>query len=219
MSAAPAALYHAAPLHYLPHILQCGMLRCASVLAADGIAARPGARRRDRMLGLSDWVHLAPRARTPLLADKVRRGYPHALLIFDGPATLSLPGVALLPQNTKAWRARAAFEPVVDPASRARLMDDHLSHGRHPSMEILVQYALGLETLVRVALIDSTEAEMARDLTVRLGLARTAPLSIEPELFPGASSYYPQTLTSIADYFHACRAAGRLTAPPSIPFD
>ncbi|MEO7716689.1 MAG: hypothetical protein ABIY70_10830 [Capsulimonas sp.] len=219
MNAAPAMLYHAAPLHYLPHILQCGMLRCASVLAADGVAPRAGAKRRDRMLGLHDWVHLSTNAQTPLLADKIRRGYPHALLIFDGPATLALPGIALLPQNTKAWRTRAAFEPVTDPAHRERLLDEHLQHSRHPSLEILVQYALGLETLNRVTLIDADEAQMLRELTVAMDAAWSVPISVEPELFPGAAAYYPQTRDAAAAYFDACRVSGHLLAPPQIPFD
>ena len=215
----PPYLYHAAPLHYLPRILECGMLRCASVLAADGVAPRPGAKRRDRMLGLGDWVHLSAYARTPLLADKIRRGLPHALLVFDGPATLALPGVALLPRNTKAWRSRAAFHPVQDPPDCARLLNGHLHRGRHPSLEILVQYALGLETLLRVALIDAQEAGMLRDTAHAIGAASSFPMTVEPELFPGARAYDPQTLDAVTSYFADCRVAGRAFASPSIRFD
>ena len=219
MTHAPASLYHAAPLHYLPRILERGMLRCASVLAAEGVAPRSGAARRDRMLGLSDWVHLSTGARTPLLADKIRRGYPHALLVFDGPATLALPGVALLPRNTKAWRARAAFAPIADPAHRSRLMDEHLHRGRHPSMEILVQYALGLETPARIVVIDAGERDLLGEMLAVTGTASTVSLSVEPELFPGAAAYSPRTLGAVAGYFDSCRAAGRVLPPPSIPFD
>ena len=195
------------------------MLRCASVLAAEGIAARAGAKRRDRMLGLDDWVHLSTNARTPLLADKIRRGYPHALLVFDGPATLASPGVALLPQNTKAWRARAAFAPVSDLVHQARLMDEHLRRGRHPSLEILVQYALGLDTLSRIVLIDAHERDLLSDMITTAGIRLGAPLSVEPELFPGGAAYTPRTLGAVSGYFDLSRAAGRVLPPPVLPFD
>ena len=144
------SLYHAAPLHYLPHILSDGALYAQSVLAArrDGppIAPRATAARRDRALGLADYVHLSLRPDTPLLADKLRRGYPHALLVFDRPSVLARPGTALVPYNAKSWHSKAAFTPVTDPADRAHLLDAH-RRGRYPSLEVLVKYGLDLAPL------------------------------------------------------------------------
>ena len=140
-------LYHAAPLHYLPHILQSGALYPQSVLAARGILPRRTAARRDRMLGLQDWVHLSLTADTPLLRDKLTKGYPHALLVFPRAAVLALPHVALLPYNAKAWRSRAANQPVTDAGEMAELLRRHAETGRFPSLEVLVRYGLGLDTL------------------------------------------------------------------------
>ena len=62
-------LYHATPLHYLPHILASEALYAKSVTAGQGIKPRASAVRRDTMLGLNDWVHLSTRPDTPLLKD------------------------------------------------------------------------------------------------------------------------------------------------------
>ena len=71
-------------------------------------------------------------------------GYPHALLAFEREAVLALPQVSLLPYNTKAWRSRAACQPVTDPSEKAALLRRHADTGRFPSMEVLVQYGLAL---------------------------------------------------------------------------
>ena len=98
----PCLLYHTAPLHYLPHILESGALYAKSILAGQGIKPRRSAVRRDTMLKLTDWVHLSTRPATPLLKDKLVRGYPHVLFEFDREAVLALPEVALLPYTSTA---------------------------------------------------------------------------------------------------------------------
>src|SRR5579883_1492189 len=115
------ALYHITPLHYLPSILSARALYAKSVLAATGIAPRATAKRRDRMLALSDYVHFAFTLKTPILTDKLKKGYPHAVLIFDGYTLAQMPGHALLPYNTKAWRTRAAYTLVTEDDEKARL--------------------------------------------------------------------------------------------------
>lgn len=213
------ALYHVTPLHYLPHVLQSRALYAKSVLAAWGIAPRASAARRDRMLGLADWVHLSLAPDTPLLRDKLRLGYPHALLVFSREAVLSLPQGALLPYNTKAWRSRAACRPVTDEFEKAALLRRHADTGRFPSLEVLVQYGLDLTHLVRVAFVTDEERLLAVGLLDALALPCPAPLVTAPELFPGAESYAPTTGEQVAAYFDACRAAGLLLPPPPILFD
>jgi len=212
-------LYHVTPLHYLPHILQSGALYAKSVLAARAIAPRPTAARRDRMLGLADWVHLSLASDTPLLRDKLRLGYPHALLVFEREAVLTLPQVALLPCNTKAWRSRAACQPVVDEAEKAALLRRHADTGRFPSLEVLVHYGLDLTHLVQVAFVTDEECAWVADLLHTLALPSPAPLVTAPQLFPGAEAYTATTGESITAYFAACRTAGLLLPPPAIPFD
>ncbi len=212
-------LYHVTPLHYLPHILHDGALYAKSVLAASGIAPRASAARRDRMLGLADWVHLSLAPDTPLLRDKLRLGYPHALLLFDREAVLGLPQVALLPYNTKAWRSRAACRPVTDESEMAALLRRHADTGRFPSLEVLVQYGLDLAHLVQVAFVTDEERLVVAALLDALALPPPAPLVTALELFPGAESYAPTTGERVAAYFESCRAAGLLLPPPAIPFD
>ena len=214
-----AHLYHAAPLHYLPHILGSGALYAKSVLAGQGIAPRTGAARRDRMLGLADWVHLSLTPHTPLLRDKLQRGYAHGLLVFDRDTVLSLPEVALLPYNTKAWRSRAVFEPVTDPAEKAALLKRHAQTRRYPSLEVLVHYGLSLNQLILVGFAVPSEQEAVTETLTALNLPALAPLVTDPALFPLPDAYLPTTLSAIHDYFAACRNEGALLPPPAIPFD
>ena len=212
-------VYHVTPLHYLPHILQSGALYAQSVLAGRGIAPRPTAARRDRMLGLADWVHLSLAPDTPLLRDKLRLGYPHALLAFEREAVLALPQVALLPYNTKAWRPRAAYQPITDPSEKAALLRRHADTGRFPSLEVLVQYGLDLTALVQVAFVTDEDRAWVAGLLHALALPSPAPLVVTPELFPNAETYRAATGEAIRAYFAACRATGALLPPPAIPFD
>jgi len=211
-------LYHATPLHYLPHIVQSGALYPKSVLAASGIHPRASAARRDRMLGLADWIHLSLRPDTPLLRDKMGRGYPHALLVFAREPVLALPQVALLPFNTKAWRSRADLQPVTGEPDKAALLRRHRETGRPPSLEVLVRYGLGFEFLTRVVFLTDDERAQVADLLGALALAPPAPLAVAPSLFPRAD-YRPTTGEPLAAYFARCRAAGSLLPPPDIPFD
>lgn len=210
-------LYHATPLHYLPHILQSGALYAKSVTSGSGIRPRSSAVRRDKMLGLADWVHLSLRPDTPLLRDKLQCGYPHALLVFDRAAVLNLPEVALLPYNTKAWRTRAAYVPVTNPGEKAELLCRHEETGRFPSLEVLVHYGLDFAALQRIAFVTDTERMILAELAACLGLCLPAPLTAA-ELFPGAI-IGSEALGATQAYFDECRVAGRLLPPPAIVFD
>ena len=210
-------LYHAAPLHYLPHILQSEALYPQSVLADRGITPRRTAARRDRMLGLQDWVHLSLAADTPLLRDKFAKGYPHALLVFPRVAVLALPHAALLPFNTKAWRSRADCQPVTDTGEMAELLRRHAETGRFPSLEVLVRYGLGLDTLTQIAFPDAASCKAVSALVNALALPTPAPLVIAPALFPALAP--PPLSDALRDYFAACDATATLLPPPNLPFD
>ena len=210
-------LYHAAPLHYLPHILQSGALYAKSVTVGQGIRPRQSAVRRDTMLGLTDWVHLATRPDTPLLRDKLARGYPHVLLEFDRDAVLALPEVALLPYNTKAWHTRAAYVPVTDPAEKAEMLRRHDETHRFPSLEVLVHYGLDCTHLQKICFAADDECQWAGDLLAVLSLPVCVPFVVDPAL---AALYQPsETRLLTRDYFDACRVAGWMLPPPDIAFD
>ncbi len=212
-------LYHAAPLHYLLRIVQDGALYPKSVLAGRGIRPRASAARRDRMLGLADYCHLSLHPQTPLLADKLRRGYPHALLVFDREHVLALPHVALIPYNTKAWFDKAAYAPVADAAQKQALLHAHACQGRYPSLEVLVKYGLGLEGLKFIAFCADEEHTQTAQTTTALGLSLPAPLCACPSLFPLQGEFRPATQDAVFDYFAACRAARSVLPPPEIAFD
>ncbi len=211
-------LYHAAPLHYLPHILQSGALYAKSITAGQGIKPRSSAVRRDTMLRLTDWVHLSTRPDTPLLKDKLARGFPHALLVFGRAAVLALPEVALLPYNTKAWRHRAAFIPVADPAERAEMLRRHDAGTHYPSLEVLVHYGLDFAHLQRIEFADPDECAWVSDLMITLRCALPAPLEADPAQLPPYTAG-GETQDATRAYFAACRESGALLPPPSIPFD
>ena len=210
-------LYHAAPLHYLPSILQSGALYAKSILAGQGIRPRRSAVRRDTMLGLTDWVHLATRPETPLLKDKLARGYPHVLFEFDRKAVLSLPEVALLPYNTKAWHTRSAYVPVTDTAEKAALLREHDETHHFPSLEVLVHYGLDFTHLQKICFAADDECQWTRELLAALILPAFCPLAVAPTL---TALYQPgETRLLTRDYFAACRAAGCVLPPPDIAFD
>ena len=213
-----ALLFHAAPIHYVPHILRDGALYAASVLAPRGIAPRVTAARRDRALGLSDWVHLSLRPNTPLLRDKVRKGYPHVLLAFDRERVWAGANVALLPYNAKAWRTRAALSPVTEAAEKDVLLAAH-ARARYPSLETLVKYGLGWDALHTIAFLTDNERQLTTGLLSALGMNCPAPCTTRPEWFGPVDTYRPVTGDAIRAYFDACRAAGQVLPPPAIPFD
>ena len=171
------------------------------------------------MLGLTDWVHLSLRPDTPLLRDKLARGYPHALLVFERDAVLALPEVALLPYNTKAWRSRAACQPVTDPAEKTELLRRHHEAGQFPSLEVLVHYGLDLALLTQVAFVSEEERLWVSELLASLNFTSAAPLQAIPALFPVTDDYRPETREALLAYFQACLEAERLLPPPAIPFD
>ena len=211
-------LYHATPLHYLPHILTSGALYAKSITAGSGIKPRSSAVRRDTRLGLSDWVHLSTRPDTPLLKDKLARGYPHALLVFDRAAMLDLPEVALLPYNTKAWRHRAAFLPITDANEKAETLRRHDVGLQYPSLEVLVHYGLDFAHLQRIVFADPDECAWVSGLMATLGCKPPAPLEANPAWLP-PYAVGGATQAATRAYLEACHAAGALLPPPSITFD
>jgi hypothetical protein len=215
----PEHLYHAAPLHYVPAILASGALLPVADLIAHGILPRATAARRDRKLGLQAYAHLSPKSRTPLLADKLRKGYPHALFVFDGPGALALPGAAVVPYNPKSWRHREDFAPVSDPMERAALLFAHAS-GRYPSLEIVAPGPVPLSLALRLAFVNSEECLAVRDVIAAVGIESAVSMAVDPDLFPRPDEpYRPSTLDETETYFAACRAARRLLPAPKIAFD
>jgi len=210
-------LYHAAPLHYLPHILESGALYAKSILAGQGIKPRRTAVRRDTRLGLTDWVHLSTRPDTPLLKDKLARGYPHIVLEFSREAVLALPEVALLPYNTKAWQTRAAYAPVTDPAEKSEMLRRHDEDHQFPSLEVLVHYGLDFTHLTKIRFAADDECQWISTLVAALRLEVSAPLAVDLAL---AALYVPtETRRLTREYLAACGVAGRVLPPPDIPFD
>jgi len=211
-------LYHATPLHYLPHILSSGALYAKSVTAGQGVTPRQSAVRRDTMLGLTDWVHLSLRPDTPLLKDKLARGYPHALLTFDRAAVLALPEVALLPYNTKAWHSKAAYVPITDAAEKADMLRVHDETHRYPSLEVLVHYGLDFAHLQTILFPDEEERQWIIALMAALNCKRPVALEYAADVFP---PYHcgGETRLATQGHFTACRTAGLLLPPPLIPFD
>ncbi len=171
------------------------------------------------MLGLADWVHLSLRPDTPLLRDKLGRGYPHVLFVFRRAEVLSLPEVALLPYNTKAWRSRAVFTPVTDPLEKAALLKRRLETKRFPSLEVLVHYGLSLTLLAGVAFATDPEQAVTAETLNAISLICPSPMQTDPVLFPLPEQYTPSTGGAVQEYFAACREARAVLPPPLIPFD
>jgi hypothetical protein len=218
--AGAARLWHATPLHYLPRLLATGALLSQERLRQDGhpVRPRPTAAARVRKLGLAGYVHLSLTPKTPLLADKRAKGYPHSLLAFDREAVFALPGAALMKFNTKSWRHRDDFAPVTDPAERAVVLAEHAA-GRYPSLEALAAGELPLALYLR-ALYFASEPEAGWFTAfIDAGLVRV-PDDVAAEVHAG---HFPPgaepVLAPLAAYADACVAAGAVLPPPDLPFD
>jgi hypothetical protein len=207
--------WHAVPLHYLPTLCASAALLSAQRLAEAGavIRPRPSAIARKRKLGLADCVHLSLAPRTPLLSDKRRKGFPHALLAFP-PTLIARPEVALLRYNTKRWAHRDDFRPVRAEAEKAAVLAAW-QQGRYPSLEVLVPERLALESATALVLASPEEARWFEALLADLGLT-APPRTIDAALFPPGPE---PDLTPLAAYAARCRAAGQVLPPPGLPFD
>jgi len=209
--------YHATPLHYLPSILADQALYAKDVLAVRGIAPRQTAARRDRMLNLGCYVHFSLRRETPLLMDKLRKGYSHAVLVFDAAALANIPGACLLSGNTKAWRSRSALQPQnCDDSDGLAALLAREAQGRLGSLEILIKYAVGLDNLLRVWLFSEEELALIDSLVQVLGMECPAPLVYRPI---AGIAQHPESVGRIAEYFDACAAARAVLRPPCLRFD
>ena len=214
---APPSYFHAIPLHYVPTLLATGALYSQRSASEQGIPLRPRATatRRDRKLRLDGYVHLALTPATPLLIDKRRLGYPHALLVFD-PALADLPEAAYLRFNPKSWRHREDFAPVTEPSEKAALLAAWRV-GRYPSAELLVPGSLPLLPRCTGLYAASREEEVwIRLMTAISKPAADVPLALRPDLFPPAP---PLDLQAHYAYATACLNAERLLRPPDLPFD
>ena len=137
-------------------------------------------------------------------------------MAFAG-ALARLPGHALLPHNTKAWSSRQAYRLATDPVEKARLLKRHLLFRELQSLEFLVKYAVGLESLATWISVSRQEAEWVRTLCDCLGIPLPS-AHVDETLAP--ARYRPATQGAIDEYFHACRSARSVLTPPrEIPFD
>ncbi|HEY3329527.1 MAG TPA: hypothetical protein VGK19_05860 [Capsulimonadaceae bacterium] len=209
-------VYHAAPLHYLPSIFADGALYAKDILHSRRIQPRVTAVKRDHMLGLGEYVHFSFNPVNPLLIDKLTRGYPHAVLVFDAATLLQLPGSAVLPYNTKAWRSKRHFPLVTGGDEAAAFVRNAQATCRTPSMELLVKYGASLSNgLIETRFTTDIEREMFGDMATATGINCPSPcVVVRP-----APRYQPVTLWQVQQYYDACAAAGAVIPPPDLPFD
>jgi hypothetical protein len=207
----PDRLYHATPLHYLPRILIDGALYPKSVLTDRNIEPRRTAQRRDLMLGLSNYVHLAMKLHTPLLQHKLGKGYPHAALVYRAAPVLAMAGVGLMTQNTKSWRERSAYLPVLDAAEQAALLKQW-SLGRRQGLEVLVPYGLSMEYLSEIVFFSPEHRDVIFAFTRAAG--QTQPLTMD-----ASTGFKPKENQELDTYLELCVRLGSAPHPPRIPFD
>ena len=207
-------VYHATPLHYLPAIVANGALHAKSLLAPKGTQPRRTAFRRDLMLGLADCVHFSFDAVTPLLIDKLRRGYPHVVLGFDAVTVGGSAGATILPVNTKSWRSRSILTPIVCDREMATAVMLHIRTGKMPGIELLARYAVGIDSLKTITYASDEEFDIASAILSRAG-CNTSCLFLPPVI---VREYKPCNLSAIRAYFDRI-IHGSSEVPPALPFD
>jgi hypothetical protein len=207
-------VYHVTPIHYLPDILISKELLSQHLV---GYAhARPTARRRDRMLGVDRYVHCSLSLSTPLLQQKIERGYSHAILKFDV-GGVGCDEIAILPCNTKAWRSRWQCQPVTDPVDIARAVRLHKSRAKFPSLEILVKDRLPLKYLKAIIVPTVQECKLVAELMSRLELGGVAPVEVAIGL--KSRSTEPAGYPEIAEYFCSFGNSQQRIPMPILKFD
>lgn len=213
----PLLLWHTTPLHYLPYLLHTGAILSAAQLAAGKhpIRPRPTAIARKTKLGLANYIHLSPKTATPLLSDKLRKGYPHALIAFDRIQVSALPGTALLKFNTKRWAHRDDFVPVTDDTEKQIIWEEY-ARGKYPSLEILVADRLEMSLATGLYFANEEEAEIVESIVTRFSL-RAPPIQIACTYF--SPDHYSEHLTNIQEYFNDCCVQDAVLPPPDLPFD
>ncbi len=202
MVPSPEFYWHTTPLHFLPEILNEGALRAS-------VHPRPTALSRRRKLGLENYIHLSFSSQTPLLVDKLSRGYPHALLAFP-PEIAQLPGAAYLKYNTKRWAHREEFIPITDATEKQAFLAEWRT-GRYPSAELLIPEQLLLTYASALVFASQVEGDWLAAFSLP-----TPPISIAPERFPAGSA---PDLTLLWEWRESCERAGALLSPPDLPFD
>lgn len=179
-----------------------------------GIAPRSTAQARDRSLGLANYVHLAMKMHTPLLQDKLKKGFAHAVLVMDGAGVFSVPGVGLLTQNTKAWRERAAYNPLTEPGEISALLKQW-QYGRRRGLEVLVPYGLSLQHVVEIAFFQAEH----RDILSRYISTAHSGKSWKLTLESGPTDDAAPLNAELVQYLEDCLSLGSAPQPPHIPFD
>jgi hypothetical protein len=213
----PNRYYHAVPLHRLPYLLYPGALYSHATLREKAVplGPRPTVAARDRKLRLTGYVHLALESVTPLLRDKLRKGYPHALLAFAG-SVAELPGAAFLRFNPKSWRHRDDFVPLVTAEEKALFRSEWQS-GLYPSAELLIPDSLPLaNNLNALYFCSDAEQHWLGEFENRILPGLPIPAVAAPDFLPPCEEFDWSPFTQ---YASDCRAAGSMLPPPDLPFD
>ena len=222
--------WHTMPLHYVPYLLHTGALVAQSQFAARRlpILPRPTAARRDRKLGLEKYVHFSFTPRTPLLADKQKKGYPHVLLEWNAQIS-ELPGAAFSRYNAKKWTHRDDFTPLANPDEKAAFLQERTQTGKFPSAELLIPDAVPLAPLCVALHTENNEmAAWIGEIREAIRPALAPPVRISPAFFPGATVNFDWEpfrgyLQHCVSWGIVARALGEnappFPVPPNLPFD
>ncbi|GAB4463061.1 MAG: hypothetical protein OHK0029_31080 [Armatimonadaceae bacterium] len=217
MPALPDQFFHTTPLHYAPYLLATGAIYSQAELRRLElpITPRPTAAHRDRKLGLDRFVHLSFAPQTPLLKDKLARGFPHVLLVF-GAEIAREPDAAFVRYNAKAWRHREEFAPIREEAEKAAFLAEW-QQGRYPSAELLIENALPLLPHGREVWVGSdAEQDWLTGLLQDVGISCMLPVRVAELL---ARDTPVPVASELMEYRNACQLSGQIVAPPSLPFD
>lgn len=217
LSPPTSALYHVVPLHYTPYLLASGTLFSQAELRQrfPAIVPRATATRRDRKLHLDQYIHLSPKPMTPLLKDKLQRGYPHVLITFS-PTLLKLSNTALVRYNPKSWRHREDFQPVTEEEAKKATWEQW-QKGKYPSLEVVVRDALPLVPFaISLTFSDVRQQEWLINLLSALNLPLFLPIGNWESKWGTCSEF---DWEPYHQYSEQCVAASQMLSPPKLPFD
>jgi len=217
------AIYHYAPLHYLPFIARRGALLSKAALRREGFAdshLRSTSSAQDAQRGFSNFVHLTLDAHPPILKAKLARGFPHfevsvpathfskveyLLCRFNTAKTRYFRGARREPPESD--RNGRYYEEMRLPVAKTAAQQEallRLNYGQQ-MIEVLVRDQLPLGQGTSFRFFHRDDVASAADVLRVLGMTTYA-LEMDEQLEYVPSSKYRQAVT---------KALARATADPA----
>jgi len=203
------AVYHYAPLHYLPFIARSGTLMCKPSLAQEGFASshlRSKSKYLDVDRGFGAYAHLTVHSYPNILRAKLAGGFPHvqlkipvsvvearpfSLCRYNVAMTRQLrrngkPGFPESPTNGRYYQGHLI--PIArTSADQTAMLQKHLPAGT--MIEVLVHGNLPISDATEVICFSQIDQAIAQNVLTQLGVGWLVNVTAPPSPYPRSRGY------------------------------